>query len=199
MAIHLSMVRALWAGLVWAQRGELGAVEGYRELEEEVGDETGEEVEGLGDVGQRREVMTRLVTALNWEMVARTVGARFRLSFLSRWDQTQPRQWKGTALTNSSWGTHGMNEKTPQWHRKELLKMFINDTYSVQSGQLLRHFSHREVHEAFVFLLGRRLELLLQRPTAVLWRRLAAICQTHQIINDNETGCSSDRSVSAVQ
>lgn len=77
-------------------------MEGYRELEEEVGDETGEEVEGLGDVGQRREVMTRLVTALNWEMVARTVGARFRLSFLSRWDQTQPRQWKGTALTNSS-------------------------------------------------------------------------------------------------
>lgn len=77
-------------------------MEGYRELEEEVGDETGEEVEGLGDVGQSREVMTRLVTALNWEMVARTVGARFRLSFLSRWDQTQPRQWKGTALTNSS-------------------------------------------------------------------------------------------------
>lgn len=77
-------------------------MEGYRELEEEVCDETGEEVEGLGDVGQRREVMTRLVTALNWEMVARTVGARFRLSFLSRWDQTQPRQWKGTALTNSS-------------------------------------------------------------------------------------------------
>lgn len=77
-------------------------MEGYRKVEEEVGDETGEEVEGLGDVGQRREVMTRLVMALNWEMVARTVGARFRFSFLSRWDQTQPRQWKGTALTNSS-------------------------------------------------------------------------------------------------
>lgn len=77
-------------------------MEGYKEVEEELGDERGEEVEGPGEDGQRREVMTRLVTALNWEMVARTVGARFRFSFLSRWDQTQPRQWKGTALTNSS-------------------------------------------------------------------------------------------------
>lgn len=96
------MVRALWTGLACVQRGELGAVEGYRKVEDELGDEMGEEVEGLGEDGQRREVMTRLVTALNWEMVARTVGARFRFSFLSRWDQTQPRQWKGTALTNSS-------------------------------------------------------------------------------------------------
>lgn len=62
----------------------------------------GEDVAGSGVDGQRREVMTRLVTALNWEMVARTVGARFRFSFLSRWDQTQPTQWKGTTLTNSS-------------------------------------------------------------------------------------------------
>lgn len=66
------------------------------------GDETGEEVEGLGEDGQRSEVITRLVTALNWEMVARTVGASFRFSFLSRWDQMQPRQWKGTTRTNSS-------------------------------------------------------------------------------------------------
>lgn len=34
-------------------------------MEEELGDEMGEEVEGLGEVEQRREVMTRLVTALN--------------------------------------------------------------------------------------------------------------------------------------
>lgn len=53
-------------------------------MEEELGDDTGDEVEGPGTNGQRREVMTRLVTALNWEMVARTVGARFRFSFLSR-------------------------------------------------------------------------------------------------------------------
>lgn len=96
------MMRALWAGLVCVQRGELGAVEGYGKLEVEPGDDMGEEVEGLVEGGQRREVMTRLVTALNWEMVARTVGARFWFSFLSRWDQTQPRQWKGTTLTNSS-------------------------------------------------------------------------------------------------
>lgn len=96
------MMCALWAGLVCAQRGELGAVEGYRKVEEELGDEMGEDVWGLGEDGQRSEVMTRLVTALNWEMVARTVGARFRFSFLSRWDQTQPRQWKGTTRTNSS-------------------------------------------------------------------------------------------------
>lgn len=84
------------------QRGELGAVEGYRKVEGELGDEMGEEVEGLGENGQRSEVMTRLVTALNWEMVARTDGARCLFSFLSRWDQTQPRQWKGSTLTNSS-------------------------------------------------------------------------------------------------
>lgn len=96
------MMRALWTGLVCEQRGEFGAVEGYRKVEDKQGDERGEEVEGLGEDGQRSDVMTRLVTALNWEMVARTVGARFRFSFLSRWDQTQPRQWKGTTLTNSS-------------------------------------------------------------------------------------------------
>lgn len=101
-AIHHSMMRALWAGLECGQWGELGSVEGYRKAEEELGDEAGEEVAGLGEVGQRRDVMTRLVMALNWEMVARTVGARFRFSFLSRWDQTQPRQSKGNTLTNSS-------------------------------------------------------------------------------------------------
>lgn len=77
-------------------------MEGYRKVEEELGDEMGEEVEGLGEDGQSSEVMTRFVTALNWEMVALMVGARFRFSFLSRWDHTQPRQWKGTTLTNSS-------------------------------------------------------------------------------------------------
>ncbi len=77
-------------------------MEGYRKAEAERGDEMGEEVEGLGKDGHRSDVMTRLVTALNWEMVARTVGARFLFSFLSRWDQTQPKQWKGTARTNSS-------------------------------------------------------------------------------------------------
>lgn len=59
-------------------------------------------MEGPGEDGQRIEVMTRLVTALNWEMVARTVGARFLFCLLSRWDQTQPKQWKGFTLTNSS-------------------------------------------------------------------------------------------------
>ena len=83
-------------------RGEFGAVEGYRKVEEELGDEFGEEVKGLGVDGQRSEVMTRLVTALNWEMVARTVGARFWFPFLSRCDQTHPKQWNGTTLTNSS-------------------------------------------------------------------------------------------------
>lgn len=103
-AIHRSMTRALWQGLVRKMQGELGAEEGYRKLEDKEGDKPGEEVEGrCGDV-QRSEVMTLLVTALNWEMVARTVGARFRFSFLSRWDQTQPRQWKGSTLTNRSWG-----------------------------------------------------------------------------------------------
>lgn len=58
--------------------------EGDCEVEEALGDEAGEEAEGPVEGGQRREVMTRLVTALNWEMVARTVGARLRFSFLSR-------------------------------------------------------------------------------------------------------------------
>lgn len=102
MVIHLSMMRALWAGLLCGQRGELGAAEGYRKVEDELGDDRGEEAEGLGEDGQRSEVMTRLVTALNWQMVARTLGARLRFSFLSRWDQMQPRQWNGTTLTNSS-------------------------------------------------------------------------------------------------
>lgn len=194
-AIHLSMVCALWAGLVWAHRGEFG---------KERGDEMGEEVEGLGEVEQRREVMTRLVTALNWEMVARTVGARFRFSFLSRWDQTQPRHWKGTALTNSSWGTHNSDERAAVWRKGAFGK---NRTYSVQSGQLLRHLSHGEVHEVkFVFLFGQHVSsvlpisvVLLQRLTAVLWRRLAVTCQTHWIISDDKTSCSDVLSVCTVQ
>lgn len=85
MEIHLSMTRALWAGLARAESGELRSAEAYGEVEEEEpGDDTGDEDTGPGANGQRREVMTRLVTALNWEMVARTVGARFRFSFLSR-------------------------------------------------------------------------------------------------------------------
>lgn len=100
IAIHRSMIRALWAGLVCEQRGELGPADGggYRRLEEQ----TDEMLEEVLVEGQRSEVMTQLVTALNCEMVARTVGARFLFSFLSRWDQTQPRQWKGFTLTNSS-------------------------------------------------------------------------------------------------
>lgn len=58
------MMRALWAGLVCEKRGELWAGEGYEKVDE-LGDETGEEVEGLGEDEQRSEVMTRLVTALN--------------------------------------------------------------------------------------------------------------------------------------
>lgn len=96
------MVRALRVGLVREQVGELGAAEGYGKAEEEPGEATGEGVEGPGEDGQRSEAMTQLVTALNWQMVARTDGARFPFSFLSRWDQMQPRQWKGNTLTNSS-------------------------------------------------------------------------------------------------
>lgn len=78
------MTRALWAGLVWAESGEPRSAEEYGKVEEDLGDEAGDEDRGPGAKGQRSEVMTRLVTALNWEMVARTVGARFRFSFLSR-------------------------------------------------------------------------------------------------------------------
>lgn len=41
----------------------------------------------------RQVVMTQLATLLNWVTVARTVGARCSLPFLSRWDQMEPRQW----------------------------------------------------------------------------------------------------------
>lgn len=76
MAIHHSITLALRVGLVWGRRGELGAIDGLG-VEEET---------EIGDVDEEhsREVMTRLVTALNWAMVARTVGATLRLSFLSR-------------------------------------------------------------------------------------------------------------------
>lgn len=76
MEIHHSITLALRVGLVWGRRGELGAIDGLR-VEEET---------EIGDFGEEhsREVMTRLVTALNWAMVARTVGATLRLSFLSR-------------------------------------------------------------------------------------------------------------------
>lgn len=80
-AIHLSMTLALCVGLLREQRGELP-----------------------GDTGgwHSSEVITRLVTALNWAMVARTVGAMSRFSFLSRWDQTHPTQWNGTTFTKRS-------------------------------------------------------------------------------------------------
>jgi hypothetical protein len=76
MAIHRSSTLALRVGLVSGRRGELGAVDGLR-VEEET---------EIGDIDEEhsREVMTRLVTALNWAMVARTVGTTLRLSFLSR-------------------------------------------------------------------------------------------------------------------
>lgn len=41
----------------------------------------------------RHVAMTQLATLLNCETVARMVGARCSLPFLSRWDQMQPRQW----------------------------------------------------------------------------------------------------------
>lgn len=41
----------------------------------------------------RQVVMTQLATLLNWATVARMVGARCSLPFLSRWDQMEPRQW----------------------------------------------------------------------------------------------------------
>lgn len=75
------MVRALRVGLLSVA---FRFAEGYRKVEEELGEDTGDELEGPGANGQRREVMTRLVTALNWEMVARTVGASLPFSFLSR-------------------------------------------------------------------------------------------------------------------
>lgn len=66
---------------------------------------------GEGEVaGQSSDVITRLVIALNWEMVARMVGERF--SFLSLWDHTQPRHWKGTTFTNSSYETVQRNVKS---------------------------------------------------------------------------------------
>lgn len=76
MEIHHSITLALRVGLVWGRRGELGAIDGLG-VEEET---------EIGDVDEEhsREVMTRLVMALNWAMVARTVGATLRLSFLSR-------------------------------------------------------------------------------------------------------------------
>lgn len=45
---------------------------------------------------------THAVTALNWVMVARMVGAQCLPSFLSRWDQTEPKQWWGTIFLNNS-------------------------------------------------------------------------------------------------
>lgn len=86
------------------------------------------------------------------------------------------------------------HEWKPHRETKRRLDVFVSETYSVQSGQLLGHFSHREVHEVtFVFLLQWRLSVVLlisvllpQWSTSVLWRRPAAICQTRQIINDKQ-------------
>lgn len=47
----------------------------------------------LSSLVPRIVLMTHLVTALNWVMVALTVGARFLFSFLSLWDQMDPKQW----------------------------------------------------------------------------------------------------------
>lgn len=46
---------------------------------------------------------TQAAMALNWVMVARMVGALCLLSFLSLWDQMEPRQWWGTTFLNNSW------------------------------------------------------------------------------------------------
>lgn len=48
---------------------------------------------------------TQAATALNWVMVARMVGALSLFSFLSLWDQMEPRQWWGTTFLNSSCST----------------------------------------------------------------------------------------------
>lgn len=47
----------------------------------------------LSSLAPRIVLMTHLVTALNWVMVALTVGAKFLFSFLSLWDQMHPKQW----------------------------------------------------------------------------------------------------------
>lgn len=72
------MMRARWAGLVWCHPGcSLGDLGDGGELE------AGLWVE-LGAVGgHSSEVMTQLVTELNWVMVALTLGAKLWFSFLS--------------------------------------------------------------------------------------------------------------------
>lgn len=59
----------------------------------------------------RMVLTTHLVRVLNWEMVARIVGAKCLFSFLSLWDQMQPRQWWGTTFLNSCWNKRGMDSK----------------------------------------------------------------------------------------
>ena len=124
MAIQRSMTSARAPTLLCERRGEPGE-EGGGTGEE--GGGTGEEDEGAGEAGpaapcgQSSEVMTRLVTALNWAMVARTLGARPRFSFLSRCDQTQPRQWNGTTRTKSAWtGGGGRRRVRVRRHREDV-------------------------------------------------------------------------------
>lgn len=65
----------------------------------------------------RHVVMTQLATLLNWATVARMVGARCSLPFLSRCDQMEPRQWYGTTFLNSSCGPGHSSAATlaPAW------------------------------------------------------------------------------------
>lgn len=103
--IHFSMMRARWAELVWWELGcNLGDLDDIGELEAELGAEFGVEFGAVG--AQSSEVMTQLVTELNWAIVALTLGAKLRFSFLSLWDQTQPRQWNGTTRTNRACAQH---------------------------------------------------------------------------------------------
>ena len=161
-----------WDGRVCGRAGRGRAQEG--------GDDTiGDGVE-LGDGGAYggRQISVFLLVTLGPDTAQTVEGHHSDKQFL-----------REDAMT----GRHNMNEN-PTVRTQRRLDVFVSETYRVQSGQLLGHFSHREVHEVtFVFLPHWRLSsvllisvLLPQRSTSVLWRRPAAICQTRQIMNDKQ-------------
>lgn len=164
----------------WNGRGGGRAGRGWAE---QWGDDTVCHSVELGDGGSNggRQVSIFLLVTLGPYAAQAVEGYHSDKQFL------RETRWQGETIW--IWETHCETERG--------FEIFVNETYSVQSGQLLCHFSHREVHKvAFVLLLRVRHSsillicvFLLQRLTAVLWRRLTAICQTPQIINDNETGC----------
>lgn len=65
----------------WERRCSLGDLDDGGVLGVEFGAEIGGEFGVVGE--QSSEVMTQLVMALNWAMVALTLGAKLRFSFLS--------------------------------------------------------------------------------------------------------------------